>query len=172
MRTYRPQTGGQSLLGVPGSINRLCRVRCQRGARAPRPTTVLLFVNQFSKSKRLWAGTSGASTTLLVHVFMAGALPTYCLINEGAEGSSAHHQLLYGSHSPQQADRFSLLSARFNYTAPHMIQSHCCLQLKAIGAIKEELNFVNIFINYFYFPFRLRQPSLFFYFCVKIKINI
>lgn len=74
MRAYRPQTGGQSLFVIPGSVN-MSREGV-REARAPGPTTVLLFVNQFSQSKPAPAGTSGASTTLLVHVFRGAALPT------------------------------------------------------------------------------------------------
>lgn len=38
--------------------------------------------------KTVLAGTSGASVTQLVHVFMAGLLPIYCLINDRTVGSS------------------------------------------------------------------------------------
>lgn len=57
-----------------------CRVMCQG------PTTVLLFVNQFNKSKRL-SLPKGTHGPLYWCMYLWQDAPTYCLINDRAEGS-------------------------------------------------------------------------------------
>lgn len=86
----------------------ICRVRCQRGARS-RAHHCAFICRPVLPIKTSQAGTSGASTALLVHVFMAAALPTYCLINEGA--ASSRRTVLYVLQGGEESTHSNTLTA-------------------------------------------------------------
>ena len=86
----------------------MCRVRCQRGARS-RAHHCAFICRPVLPIKTSQAGTSGASTALLVHVFMAAALPTYCLINERA--ASSRRTVLYVLQGGEESTHSNTLTA-------------------------------------------------------------